>query len=108
MLINCKNCDKSQAHPGARLFLVMLPSTAASAIVCALLDEWAHNNLFHSRSDAIGGEALIFAFPLFVIFGLLFEQFHRIRMKWRYRHSACPHCGGTNWAWPRYCGSDLL
>jgi hypothetical protein len=109
MLMECKSCHESVGVPrAASVIKIVLPATAISAFLCALLDEWAHYALFHSRSDAIGGEGLIFAIPFAAFFSWLFWQIPRSRMKLRYKGSNCPHCGARNWGPPRYSGFKAL
>src|SRR3954467_8355968 len=103
MLVECKGCHKNAGAPQAASTLkIAIPAAAISGMLCALLNTWAHDTIFHSRSPAIGGEGLIFVIPFIALFSWLFWQFPRSRMRWRYRRTACPHCGDRNWGQPRY------
>jgi hypothetical protein len=103
--MECKGCHEKVGTPQPACTLkIVIPASAISGFLCALLTPWAHDAILHSRSDAIGGEGLIFAIPFFALFSWVFWQVPRSRMRWRFRRVTCPHCGASNWAQPRYSG----
>src|SRR6266852_3528125 len=109
MIMECKSCHEKIGTPqAARASFTFIPAAGISGLLCALLSFWLwEHSVFGPHTDVIGAHGLIFAIPFLALFSWLFWQFPRWRMRSRYRHMPCPHCGACDWGRPRYSGFGL-
>jgi hypothetical protein len=103
--MECKSCHEKLGTPRmARAVFTVIPASGVSGLLCALLNDWVRDSIFHRHTDSIGPDGLIFAIPFLALFSWLFWQIPRWRMRSRYGQIPCPHCGASDWARPRYSG----